>query len=306
MTREELNEDKQKEIFQEENREKVKKGMILTFKILFTIIILFLLFFFYNSLIATSSILVKEERIVDAKLPEHFNGLKIIQFSDLHYGSTIDSKKLKEIVQMINKRNPDLVFFTGDLITNKKEIDNEEREKLIEQLKNIHASLGKYAVYGDEDLEENYSTIMNQSEFTILNNEYELIYNRDSDPILLNGFSSSLHQMFDIQKGMSYYSSEGANSDIYSIAIFHEPDMASDILSERPISLLLAGHSHNGYIRFPYLGTPFKVEGAKTYDQAYYKIDDSKLYVSSGLGTEGEGIRIFCRPSINFFRLSNQ
>ena len=121
MTREELNEDKQKEIFQEENREKVKKGMILTFKILFTIIILFLLFFFYNSLIATSSILVKEERIVDAKLPEHFNGLKIIQFSDLHYGSTIDSKKLKEIVQMINKRNPDLVFFTGDLITNKKD-----------------------------------------------------------------------------------------------------------------------------------------------------------------------------------------
>lgn len=306
MTREERNEDIQKEIFKEENHAKVKKWMIRTFKFLFIVIVLFVSFFFYNSYVATSSFIVKEERIIDSKLPDNFNGLKIIQFSDLHYGSTIDSKKLKKIVDMINKRNPDIVLFTGDLISKKKEISNKEQEKLIELLHSIKASLGKYAVYGDEDNGDNYSTIMNQSEFTILNNEHELIYNKDSLPILLIGISSSNQELIDLAKSVSYYSTEGANTDIFSIAMFHEPDITDDLLSERKINLMVAGHSHNGYVRMPYLGTPFKVEGAKKYDQAYYNVDGSKLYVSSGLGTEGEGIRIFCRPSINFFRLSNK
>ena len=42
------------------------------------------------------------------------------------------------------------------------------------------------------------------------------------------------------------------------------------------------------------------------YDQEYYKINDSQLYISSGMGTNGPGFRLFCRPSINFFRLSNK
>ena len=50
-----------------------------------------------------------------------------------------------------------------------------------------------------------------------------------------------------------------------------------------------------------------KKEGASKYDQDYYKINDSKLYISSGLGTNNSNsIRLFCRPSINFFRLSNE
>ena len=306
MTREERDEDMQKEIFQEENRAKVKKWMIRTFKFLFLIILLFVSFFFYNTYVATSSFIVKEERIVDSKLPECFNGLKVIQFSDLHYGSTINSKKLKKIVKMINRRKPDVVLFTGDLISKKKEISNKEQEKLIEQLRSINASLGKYAIYGDEDNGENYSTIMNQSEFTILNNEYELIYNKDNNPILLMGISSEIQKLYDLQKSLSYYSTEGANTEIFSIAMMHEPDITDDLLSERKVNLIVAGHSHNGYIRMPYLGTPFKIEGAKKYDQAFYDIKGTPLYVSSGLGTEGEGIRLFCRPSINFFRLSNK
>ena len=47
------------------------------------------------------------------------------------------------------------------------------------------------------------------------------------------------------------------------------------------------------------------MDGAKKYDQDYYEIDNSKLYISSGLGTQN-GIRLFCRPSINFYRLSNK
>jgi predicted MPP superfamily phosphohydrolase len=77
-------------------------------------------------------------------------------------------------------------------------------------------------------------------------------------------------------------------------------------MSNYTTDLFLAGHSHNGNIRIPFINKSiYKVEGAKKYDQDYYKIKNSNLYISSGLGTTN-GIRLFCRPSINFFRLSNK
>ena len=78
--------------------------------------------------------------------------------------------------RLVNERKPDIVVFTGDLIDKKYELSSEEQEKLIKELKGITATLGKYAILGDED-NEKISTIFNQSDFTILRNEYDLIYN---------------------------------------------------------------------------------------------------------------------------------
>ena len=69
---------------------------------------------------------------------------------------------------------------------------------------------------------------------------------------------------------------------------------------------LLMGHSHNGNIRLPFIGAISKVDGAKKYDQEYYKIKNSELFISSGMGTNGPGFRLFCRPSFNFVRVSNK
>lgn len=304
MTREELNKGKQQEIEKEKSREKRKKIIIKILKIILLVTLLFVLFFLYNTYISTGSFIVKEKRIVNEKIPDSFNGTKIVHFSDLHYGSNINQSKLKEIVKMINDREPDIVVFTGDLIKDKYELSNKEQEKLISELKKIDASLGKYAVMGDDD-GENYTTIMNQSDFTILNNDYDLIYNNTNDSILLSGFGSYINDDVKVKDGLRYFSEDGANTNIYSIAIFHEPDTADDVLEEHEVDLLLAGHSHNGDIRIPYLGTFIKRNGAKEYHQAHYKINNSELYISSGLGTLNDGIRLFCRPSINFFRLSN-
>ncbi len=304
MTREELNEDKQEEIFKEEKKKKRKKRVINFFKFLLIFLILFYGFYLYTTYISTGSIIVKEKRIINNNIPNSFNGLKIIQFSDLHYGSNIDSAKLEEIINLINERNPDLVFFTGDLISKEYKLNNKEQEDIIEKLKSINASLGKYAVYGNEDSDK-YSTIMNQSNFTILNNEYDLIYNNSNETILLSGFGSLLNNNLDVDKGLSYYNEATSNTNIYSIALFHEPDSVDKILSKRNVNLLLAGHSHNGTIRLPYFGGIIKKAGAKKYNDSFYKLGDSEFYISSGLGTEGDGIRLFCKPSINFFRISN-
>ncbi|MBQ6324097.1 MAG: metallophosphoesterase [Bacilli bacterium] len=306
MTREEINEEKQKEIMKEQNKETIKKTIKLTIKLILIIGIFSAIFFYYTTYISTVKVSIKEERIINKKIPTSFNGLKIIQISDLHYGSTMFNEDLKKIVKQINKRKPDLVVFTGDLISNEYKISNKEQEKLSTELKNINASLGKYAIFGDEDKEE-IGVILTQAEFTILKNESELIYNNSNDAILLIGLSSNIKKEQDIDKGYSYFKEETHNADIYTITLLHEPDQVDNILTSYKTDLFLAGHSHNGLIRIPFINKAlFKFDGAKKYDQSYYKINDSTLYISSGLGTNKKSsIRLFCRPSINFFRLSN-
>lgn len=304
MTREELNEDKQEEIYKEENRKARKEVIKKIVKYTIILVIFLYSFFFYAENVSTTKIIVNETRITNNKIPTSFNGMKIIHFSDLHYGSNIDINKVKEIVSIINKRKPDIVVFTGDLIDKNVELNNKDQEALITELQKINSPIGKYAVIGDED-KDNYATIMNQSNFTVLNNEYDLIYNKTNDAILLTGFASSLNKTIDINKGLDYFNLDVANTNIYSIALLHEPDSTDEIIKVHPMDLLLSGHSHNGNIRIPFIGSISKKDGAKKYDQAYYNINNSLLYVSSGLGTEDNGIRLFCRPSINFYRLSN-
>lgn len=305
MTREELNQEKQQQIINEEKRQVRKKIIIFVVKITFILIFLFLGFYTYITYVSTNYFIIKEERIISKKIPDSFNGLKIIHFSDLHYGSTIFFDDLEKIIKEINDRGPDLVVFTGDLIDQDYEIESEEQEKLIKLLKKIKTILGKYAVMGEQD-GDNFTTIFNQSDFTILNNDYDLIYKEKNQPILLVGLNSLLKDQRDIDKGYSYFNEPSHNSDIFTISLLHEPDSASDILDKYSTDLFLAGHSHNGNIRLPYIGSLKKVEGAKEYDQEFYQINDSKLYISSGLGTNGAGFRLFCRPSINFFRLSQK
>ena len=88
--------------------------------------------------------------------------------------------------------------------------------------------------------------------------------------------------------------------------MLHEPDSVDNITANYQTDLFLAGHSHNGQIAIPYLGGIFKKEDANKYINEFYQLENSKLYISSGIGTTGNGFRLFCRPSINFFRLSSK
>ena len=213
-------------------------------------------------------------------------------------------KNLNNITKLINERKPDIIIFTGDLIAKNYSLSQEEKSFLENELKKMTATYGKYAIMGDEDNEES-TTLLSESDFTVLNNDSEIIYGDNDSTLLLVGLSS-VEKKQDIDKAYNYFQDETHNKNIYTIAFLHEPDLVDDILKTNTTDLFLAGHSHNGNVRIPFLNIAvFKRRGSLKYDQEYYEIGKSKLFISSGLGTEN-GIRLFCRPSINFFRLSNQ
>lgn len=301
MTREELNKQIHEEINEENKVNKNKSLIIFTIKSTLFIIAFFTIFYSYTTYISTVKIGVREYRITNRRIPNSLSGLKIVHLSDLHFGSTMFNENVKEIKEMTNIRKPDIVVFTGDLIKKDYKLKSKEQEKLIKYLKSIDASLGKYAILGDQD-NELVSTIFNQSDFTILRNEYELIYKNNDDAILLIGLTDKNQ---DIDKAYSYFKEENHKANIYTITLVHKPDTADEIVTH-PTNLILAGHSHNGNIRIPFINYPlYQYDGAKKYNQDYYKINNTKLYISSGLGTT-TGFRLFCRPSINFYRLSTK
>ena len=306
MTIQEKNKEQINEIEREEKNKKIKSIIKVFLKTTLILVILGFLFFSYTTYISTVKVQVREYRITNNKIPDSFNGLKIIQFSDLHYGTTLSIDDIKNIVKMINDREPDIVVFTGDLIYKDYKTTTKEEEKLTKELKKIKAPIGKYSILGDEDNEEELTTIYNQIDFITLKNEYDLIYNNDNNPILLIGLSSLIKNKQDIEKGYEYFKSESYNSNIYTITLVHEPDSSDDIINSHNTDLLLSGHSHNGNIKIPIINKPIsKVNGAKKYNNDYYKINDTDLYISSGLGTP-TGLRLFCRPTISLYRLSNK
>ena len=182
MTREEKNKSQQDYLDNILNRENRKKIVLTTIKILSIIIILFLCFYFYTRYISTGGVIVKEKRIINEKITDNFNGLKIVHFSDLLYGTTIDDNNLKRIVKLINERKPDIVLYTGNLVDSEYSLSSKDQEKIIKFLSEIDSTYGKYAVFGNQD-NESYRTIMNQSNFKVLSNSYDLIYKatRDGD-----------------------------------------------------------------------------------------------------------------------------
>ena len=307
MTREEISKEKHKELLNEQKKENVKNIIKKIIKVTIFITISTALFFLYTTYISTVKITTREYRIINKKIPNSFNGTKIVHFSDLHYGTTMIEDNLRDIKRKINNLKPDIIVFTGDLINHDYKMKTKDTEILTQKLKELNASLGKYAILGDEDNDEIVS-IYNQADFIVLRNESDLIYKSDNNPIILIGLSSLINNEQDIEKGYSYFNEETHNSDIYTITLVHEPDSTDDIINSYKTDLLLSGHSHNGNIRIPFIKyTPIRKNGYKKYYQDYYKINDTKLYITSGLGTNNaSGIRLFCRPSINLYRLSNK
>ncbi|MBQ7140313.1 MAG: metallophosphoesterase [Bacilli bacterium] len=275
--------------------------------IVLTIIALIGCVFIWARFISTSGLIVNEIKVVKETLPESFNGLKVVHLSDIHYGKTINKNKLERVVEKINLINPDIVVFTGDLIDKDIDITNKMINDISKTLKKIDSKYGKYSVKGNHDYSsDSFLEIMENSDFYILENGYDLIYNEKKDFIYIGGLSSSIKTNIDYEKTLEYFNIETNNKDIFRLMLMHEPDNIDNVLEYQSMDLALAGHSHGGQIRLPYFGPMMKVKDAKKYPNSHYKINNTDLYVSYGLGTTTYPFRLFNKPSINFYRIYNK
>ncbi len=287
------------------------------FIILITLVILITFIFLYARYIGVKGLVVKEYKITNSKIPTNLHGLKVVHLTDIHYGRTINNKELKKVVDKINTIKADLVIISGDLLDRDIELTSDDKKNIIINLKKIKVTINKYAIRGNHDFAHNdWDEIIKKSGFINLDDNYDLIYYNGIEPILINGISSNLHGSLTLNeklKPMNDFIKDitlpNNNLDIempkYKILIMHEPDYI-DNFKYSNFDLILAGHSHNGQVKIPGIGAIILPPGAKKYYKEFYKLNNTDLFISSGLGTSNLDVRLFNKPSINLYRLTNK
>ena len=268
-------------------------------KIFITLLILIILLLLYSRFIGTIGLITKEYTIKDNNISNDFDGIKIIHFSDIHYKRIITKDRIDKIINEINLINPDIVIFTGDLIDQDSNIEEDDITYLKEALSKINAKYGKYSVIGNHDYSidiEVLRSIYKESNFNLLENSYDIIYGKNNNKLYIGGISTGAFSDTVLNK-MNY------NEECYKIIILHEPDYTDETISLNP-NLILGGHSHNGQVNIPYLKKYFVPTGSKKYYDEHYLVNNINLYISSGIGVSRYNFRLFNHPSINFYRIN--
>jgi uncharacterized protein len=268
-------------------------------KLILIIICIIAGLYFYSRYVGTEGLEVKEYSVINNKIPESFNGFKIVHFSDVHYGMTTKTVELNDVVNKINSLKPDIIVFTGDLIDHNYKIKDKEKEEVIKALNNLNATIGIYSVRGNHDKTNNYDSIITKTNIKEINNMNTFIYYNSTTPIVLVGLDDYLESKQNFDTAFNYI-----NPDVsyYTILLAHEPDTLNKI-EKYDVDLMLSGHSHNGQVRLPFIGAVYTPVGAKSYYEEKYQIGNTSLYISSGIGTSSYKLRLLDKPSINFYRL---
>lgn len=285
----------------------MKNHKILTIFIILIIVISLVLA--YSHFIATQMITFHEYKITNENITKNFDGFKIIQISDIHYGRMFNKNKLDRLIKSINEQKPDIVVLTGDLIDKNTNLTTSMANSLGNELKKIKANIAKYAITGNHDYKfDEWQNIIETGNFEDLDNTYDTIYKNGYSNILIAGVSTVIDKQNindKLTSTIDYINSFDNGGPIYKILIMHEPDVI-DELNNNKFDLILAGHTHNGQVRLPFLPPIILPENGQKYPGPYYKINNSDMYVSNGLGVSTISFRLFNTPSYNIYRLTSK
>ena len=284
---------------EEETQELVIKNKTNIFnKIGFFLLLLFILIYIDFHFIEPEIITVEEYAITSNKITENYNGLKIVQFSDIQFGRITNEKELKKVVTKINETKPDIIVFTGDMLSDYITLSDDNKNFLKDTLKELNASLGKYAVTGDKDYTDIdfYKELCETAGFKILNKETVPIYYKGNTPIYITGVAS-----LQEEKDMLWHTESNNN---YQILLAHEPIRFNE--NYKYTDLTLSGHSMGGIIRIPFLNGILKDENSSTYEKGRYDKENSTLFVNPGIGSDKINGRFLNHPTIYLYRLYNQ
>lgn len=261
---------------------------------------------------------VERVTVLHKDLPKSFDGIKIVQISDLHLGSfNYRYKILDRAVGIINELDADLIVFTGDLVNNFAwELHGWE---LV--LDKLMAKQGKYAILGNHDYgdysdwdspeakNENFGTIkdfFHAIGFKLLLNDAEIL-SKEEERIAIIGVENwglpPFRQDGDLQKTL-----EKAGSTSFKILLSHDPShWDEEVIGQTNIALTLSGHTHGMQAGIKIMGKQWSpIKYKYKHWAGLYKEQNQYLYVNKGLGWLGFPGRLGMRPEITLIKLKKK
>ena len=264
----------------------------------------------YGSFFGITRFEVKEVEYSSPRLPDGFDGYRIVQLSDIHIGSWQGRQKsIQKLVDMANGQKADLIVFTGDLVNQQ----SHELDAFAPILSQLHAPDGVYSILGNHDYGTYYRWKSPEEEsanldyllrqegamgWTMLNNDHAIV-RHNGDSIALIGVENDgeppFSQFADLPKAIR------GTDGMFKILLSHNPThWRREVLPRSDIDLMLAGHTHamQGIFFGHSLAELMYPEWGGMYTE-----DGRSLYVNIGIGYVGLPFRFGAWPEITVITL---
>ncbi len=259
---------------------------------------------FWAFFVEPNRLVVRHETIQIDNWPQELNGLRIAVLADIHAGAPfIDEKKLRLIVLRTNELHPDLIVILGDYMTG----DGWVRRQVVPEvfapiLKDLSAPLGVYSVLGNHDWWYNGTHVrraLEQNGIKVLEDEVVQLNARGTS-LWLAGLADLWTRPQNIEETINKIP-EGATV----IALTHNPDIFPRVPQRVP--LLLAGHTHGGQVRFPWIGSVVQSSRlGDRYERGHIFENNHHLFVTTGIGTSIMSVRFGVPPEIVLLAVNSQ
>ena len=269
---------------------------------------------FYGLVWGWRHLVVRQQTITVPDLPKEFDGFRIVQVSDLHLEMFEGQEAfMRSLVDSVNAAHPDLIVFTGDLVS------RQSREMLpfmdiLSQMKapyGVMSILGNhdYSIYGpfhgspkaiehDLDLFKDYQRQMG---WDLLLNEHRFI-RRDSAQIAVIGVEnegkSGKVRRADLPRAI-----EGVPDSCFKLLLTHDPwHWRHEVTRTTNIQLTLSGHTHAAHFRIGDV-SPSRLVYSEW--RGLYRKGSQQLFISSGIGGM-LAFRLGAWPEINVLTLRRE
>lgn len=259
---------------------------------------------------------VHQSTVTLPHLPQAFDGLTIVQISDLHVGSFQSPKPLQEAIQMIQEQKPDIIFFTGDLVNN----EASELDGFISVLQKIKAPLGVFSTIGNHDYgdylqwpspaakRENFErlkTLHGELGWTLLMNEHRVI-ERNGEQIAVLGVENWGANMNFPKRGDIAAAYRGTERYPVKLLLSHDPTHWDAQIRKdyTDINITFSGHTHGAQFGVEIPGWRWSpVQYFYKQWAGLYRAGEQYLYVNRGLGFLGYPGRVGILPEITVLQL---
>jgi len=262
---------------------------------------------------------VRNVKLDFATLPKSFDGIKIVQISDIHAGSFWDRDAVIEGIEKIKNLNADLILFTGDLVNSK----SDEMDNWKDLFSTLSAPFGIYSILGNHDYGDyihwqsvdakeanlvRLKQIQAEMGWQMLNNR-SIRLEKEGEHIEIIGVENWSAKPNFPKYGKLDEALATSHNSAFQILLSHDPShwRAEVLKTSKNIKLTLSGHTHG--FQFGIETHGFKWSPVKyVYPEwaGLYHEDGQYLYVNRGFGYLGYPGRLGINPEITLFTLHSK
>jgi predicted MPP superfamily phosphohydrolase len=220
--------------------------------------------------------------------------MRIVLLADLHTGShTDDVERISALVAEAQGHRPDLVLFGGDYVN--MQVFGGGRvppAATAEILARLQAPLGRIAVIGNHDIyygADEVTAALAACGICVLDDTSQTVRFEGHD-IAVVGIPDG-----HVDRPDPYPVLAALPPERPTIVLAHDPMWFAQVRS--PAHLTLAGHTHGGQVRLPFVGAVVNASKAPLRWSYGLIVEEGRhLYVTSGLGTSNVPVRIGIPP----------